>query len=122
MPKGKTIGSRAAKTDVLVKPILLKERQKGGTAVKVRHILCKKHGKVMEVMENLKSGIKFREVPTQYSEDKAELGGDLTLWLKLFALPISSMNKLYTDPPGETKFRCHIVRVKGKKLSKLGDF
>uniref|UniRef100_A0A2K6P5Z8 peptidylprolyl isomerase n=1 Tax=Rhinopithecus roxellana TaxID=61622 RepID=A0A2K6P5Z8_RHIRO len=42
----------------------------GGNAVKVRHILCEKHGKIMEAMEKLKSGMRFNEVASQYSEDK----------------------------------------------------
>ncbi|XP_036082745.1 peptidyl-prolyl cis-trans isomerase NIMA-interacting 4 isoform X2 [Rousettus aegyptiacus] len=46
----------------------------GGNAVKVRHILCEKHGKIMEAMEKLKSGMRFNEVATQYSEDKARQG------------------------------------------------
>ena len=49
----------------------------GGNAVKVRHILCEKHGKIMEAMEKLKSRMRFSEVATQYSEDKARQGGDL---------------------------------------------
>ncbi|XP_069749474.1 liver-expressed antimicrobial peptide 2 isoform X3 [Narcine bancroftii] len=47
---------------------------KGGNAVKVRHILCEKHSKIMEAMEKLKSGLKFNEVASQYSEDKARQG------------------------------------------------
>uniref|UniRef100_A0A667I9X8 peptidylprolyl isomerase n=1 Tax=Lynx canadensis TaxID=61383 RepID=A0A667I9X8_LYNCA len=46
----------------------------GGNAVKVRHILCEKHGKIMEAMEKLKSGMRFNEVAIQYSEDKARQG------------------------------------------------
>uniref|UniRef100_A0A8C6GVX9 peptidylprolyl isomerase n=1 Tax=Mus spicilegus TaxID=10103 RepID=A0A8C6GVX9_MUSSI len=46
----------------------------GGNAVKVRHILCEKHGKVMEAMEKLKSGMRCNEVTTQYSEDKVRQG------------------------------------------------
>ncbi|KAJ8282100.1 hypothetical protein COCON_G00046190 [Conger conger] len=53
------------------------KKEKGGTAVKVRHILCEKHGKCMEAMEKLKSGVRFSEVASQYSEDKARQGGDL---------------------------------------------
>ena len=45
-----------------------------GNAVKVRHILCEKHGKIMEAMEKLKSGMRFNEVAIQYSEDKARQG------------------------------------------------
>uniref|UniRef100_A0A8C9LN45 peptidylprolyl isomerase n=1 Tax=Piliocolobus tephrosceles TaxID=591936 RepID=A0A8C9LN45_9PRIM len=44
----------------------------GGNAVKVRHILCEKHGKIMEAMEKLKSGMRFNEVASQYSEDKVK--------------------------------------------------
>ena len=40
----------------------------------VRHILCEKHGKCMEAMEQLKAGVKFNEVATKYSEDKARQG------------------------------------------------
>ncbi|XP_040178762.1 peptidyl-prolyl cis-trans isomerase NIMA-interacting 4 [Rana temporaria] len=99
---------------------------KGGTAVKVRHILCEKHGKVMEAMEKLKSGVRFSEVATQYSEDKARQGGDLG-WMTrgsmvgpfqeaAFALPVSTMDKpVYTDPPVKTKFGYHIILVEGRK-------
>lgn len=41
---------------------------------KVRHILCEKHGKCMEAMEKLKAGVRFSEVASQYSEDKARQG------------------------------------------------
>lgn len=44
----------------------------------VRHILCEKHGKCMEAMEKLKSGVRFSEVASQYSEDKARQGVRLT--------------------------------------------
>ncbi|XP_053328684.1 peptidyl-prolyl cis-trans isomerase NIMA-interacting 4 [Spea bombifrons] len=99
---------------------------KGGTAVKVRHILCEKHGKVMEAMEKLKSGVRFSEVAAQYSEDKARQGGDLG-WMTrgsmvgpfqdaAFALAVSTMDKpIYTDPPVKTKFGYHIIMVEGRK-------
>ncbi|XP_050166811.1 peptidyl-prolyl cis-trans isomerase NIMA-interacting 4 isoform X1 [Myiozetetes cayanensis] len=98
----------------------------GGSAVKVRHILCEKHGRAMEAMEKLKSGQRFSEVAAQYSEDKARQGGDLG-WMSrgsmvgpfqeaAFALPVSSMDKpVYTDPPVKTKFGYHIIMVEGRK-------
>ncbi|KAG8507297.1 Peptidyl-prolyl cis-trans isomerase NIMA-interacting 4, partial [Galemys pyrenaicus] len=98
----------------------------GGNAVKVRHILCEKHGKIMEAMEKLKSGMRFNEVATQYSEDKARQGGDLG-WMTrgsmvgpfqeaAFALPVSGLDKpVFTDPPVKTKFGYHIIMVEGKK-------
>uniref|UniRef100_A0A669D823 Peptidyl-prolyl cis-trans isomerase n=1 Tax=Oreochromis niloticus TaxID=8128 RepID=A0A669D823_ORENI len=94
--------------------------------LQVRHILCEKHGKCMEAMEKLKAGVRFSEVATQYSEDKARQGGDLG-WMTrgsmvgpfqdaAFALPVSSMDKpVYTDPPVKTKFGYHIIMVEGKK-------
>jgi len=103
-----------------------KAAPKGGTAVKVRHILCEKHSKVMEAMEKLKAGVKFTEVATNFSEDKARSGGDLG-WMTrgsmvgpfqeaAFALPISSTDKpSYTDPPVKTKFGYHIIMVEGKR-------
>ncbi|XP_051877691.1 peptidyl-prolyl cis-trans isomerase NIMA-interacting 4 [Pristis pectinata] len=99
---------------------------KGGNAVKVRHILCEKHSKIMEAMEKLKSGMKFNEVASQYSEDKARQGGDLG-WMTrgsmvgpfqeaAFALSNSTTDKpIYTDPPVKTKFGYHIIMVEGKK-------
>uniref|UniRef100_A0A8C6CQJ2 Peptidyl-prolyl cis-trans isomerase n=1 Tax=Moschus moschiferus TaxID=68415 RepID=A0A8C6CQJ2_MOSMO len=98
----------------------------GGNAVKVRHILCEKHGKILEAMEKLKSGMKFNEVAAQYSEDKARQGGDLG-WMTrgsmvgpfqeaAFALPISVLDKpVFTDPPIKTKFGYHIIMVEGRK-------
>ncbi|XP_005107127.1 peptidyl-prolyl cis-trans isomerase NIMA-interacting 4 [Aplysia californica] len=99
---------------------------KGGTAVKVRHILCEKQSKALEAIEKLQSGMKFSEVAAQYSEDKARSGGDLG-WMTrgsmvgpfqeaAFALPNSSVDKPnYTDPPVKTKFGYHIIMVEGKK-------
>ncbi|GFN73992.1 diamine acetyltransferase 2 [Plakobranchus ocellatus] len=99
---------------------------KGGTAVKVRHILCEKQSKALEALEKLKSGMKFNEVAAQYSEDKARQGGDLG-WMTrgsmvgpfqdaAFSLPNSTTDKPnYTDPPVKTKFGYHIIMVEGKK-------
>ena len=99
---------------------------KGGTSVKVRHILCEKHSKIMEAMEKLKAGEKFNEVAANYSEDKARSGGDLG-WMTrgsmvgpfqeaAFALPNSTpANPTYTDSPVKTKFGYHIIMVEGKK-------
>ncbi|XP_061454264.1 peptidyl-prolyl cis-trans isomerase NIMA-interacting 4 isoform X2 [Rhineura floridana] len=98
----------------------------GGSTVKVRHILCEKHSRVLEALEKLKAGVRFSEVASQYSEDKARQGGDLG-WMSrgsmvgpfqdaAFALPVSSMDKpVYTDPPVKTKFGYHIIMVEGRK-------
>ncbi|KAL0895524.1 hypothetical protein ABMA27_011633 [Loxostege sticticalis] len=102
------------------------KEKKGGTAVKVRHILCEKQSKCLEALEKLKAGQKFPDVAAAYSEDKARQGGDLG-WMTrgsmvgpfqdaAFALPISSVTSpVYTDPPIKTKFGYHIIMVEGKK-------
>ncbi|XP_064456457.1 peptidyl-prolyl cis-trans isomerase NIMA-interacting 4-like [Ornithodoros turicata] len=102
------------------------KQSKGGTAVKVRHILCEKQSKALEALEKIKGGMKFNEVAATYSEDKARQGGDLG-WMTrgsmvgpfqdaAFALPVSSLgNPVYTDPPVKTKFGYHIIMVEGKK-------
>ncbi|VDP06939.1 unnamed protein product, partial [Soboliphyme baturini] len=94
--------------------------------IQVRHILCEKQSKVLEALEKLKSGAKFNEVASQYSEDKARQGGDLG-WMTrgsmvgafqdaAFALPISTIDKPnYTDPPVKTQFGYHIIMIEGKK-------
>nr|CDS28633.2 wd40 repeat [Hymenolepis microstoma] len=101
---------------------------KGGTAVKVRHILCEKQSKALEAIELLKEGQRFNAVAEQYSEDKARSGGDLG-WMTrgsmvgpfqeaAFELPVSSVDKpSYTDPPVKTKFGYHIIMVEGKNKS-----
>ncbi|XP_005183656.1 peptidyl-prolyl cis-trans isomerase NIMA-interacting 4 [Musca domestica] len=102
------------------------KEKKGGNAVKVRHILCEKQGKILEAMEKLKAGQKFPEVAAAYSEDKARQGGDLGWQIRgamvgpfqdaAFALPVSTVNNpIYTDPPVKTKFGYHIIMVEGKK-------
>lgn len=99
---------------------------KGGNAVKVRHILCEKQGKILEALEKIKAGQKFSDVAAAYSEDKARQGGDLGWQIRgamvgpfqdaAFALPISTMaSPVYTDPPIKTKFGYHIIMVEGKK-------
>ncbi|XP_072765847.1 peptidyl-prolyl cis-trans isomerase NIMA-interacting 4 isoform X2 [Anoplolepis gracilipes] len=103
-----------------------KAEKKGGTSVKVRHILCEKQSKILEALEKLKAGQKFNEVAATYSEDKARSGGDLG-WMTrgsmvgpfqdaAFALPISNLaSPVYTDSPVKTKFGYHIIMVEGKK-------
>ncbi|XP_040261837.1 peptidyl-prolyl cis-trans isomerase NIMA-interacting 4 isoform X1 [Bufo bufo] len=124
-PKGKG-GAKAGGTSGGEPADKRAQTSKGGNAIKVRHILCEKHGKVMEAMERLKSGVRFSEVATQYSEDKARQGGDLGWMIRgsmvgpfqeaAFALPLSSIDKpVYTDPPVKTKFGYHIIMVEGRK-------
>ncbi|KAH7720092.1 Protein Y52B11A.9 [Aphelenchoides avenae] len=116
-----------------------KKEPKGGTSVKVRHILCEKQvvlawpflpdvlrfqSKALEAIEKLKTGMKFNEVAAQYSEDKARSGGDLGWMIRgsmvgdfqdaAFALQKSTVDKpIYTDPPVKTKFGYHVIMIEG---------
>ncbi|GFY47489.1 peptidyl-prolyl cis-trans isomerase NIMA-interacting 4 [Trichonephila inaurata madagascariensis] len=125
-PKGKGKGQSKKSGGAEAKEDSAPKQSKGGTSVKVRHILCEKQSKVLEAMEKLKSGMKFNEVAATYSEDKARSGGDLGWMVRgsmvgpfqdaAFALPISTLSKpVYTDPPVKTKFGYHIIMVEGKK-------
>jgi peptidyl-prolyl cis-trans isomerase NIMA-interacting 4 len=102
------------------------KQPKGGTTIKVRHILCEKQSKILEALERLKAGDKFNEVAGKYSEDKARQGGDLGWQTRgnmvgpfqeaAFALPVSNLqNPVYTDPPIKTVFGYHVIMVEGKK-------
>ncbi|KOC65802.1 Peptidyl-prolyl cis-trans isomerase NIMA-interacting 4 [Habropoda laboriosa] len=125
-PKKGANSSKAKKSKASEEGSSGKEEKKGGTTVKVRHILCEKQSKILEAMEKLKGGQKFNEVAAIYSEDKARSGGDLG-WMSrgsmvgafqeaAFALPVSSISSpIYTNPPVKTKFGYHIIMVEGKK-------
>lgn len=77
-PKEKVVLEKAGKGEPpLGVTVLTRSLKRGGNSVKVRHILYDKHRKIMEVMEKLKSGVRFNEVDTQYSEDKGRQGDNL---------------------------------------------
>ncbi|KAI8054401.1 hypothetical protein BDF22DRAFT_409424 [Syncephalis plumigaleata] len=99
---------------------------KAATQVKVRHILCEKHGKVMEARQLLQDGNRFDQVAEKYSEDKARSGGSLG-WMQRGSMvgpfqeaafqlqPSSCGAPIYTDPPIKTKFGYHIIMVEDRK-------
>ncbi|KAI9320150.1 hypothetical protein BX666DRAFT_1919778 [Dichotomocladium elegans] len=100
---------------------------KPANSIKVRHILCEKHGKVMEAMAKLKEeNMRFDKVAELYSEDKAKAGGSLgwmargsmvgTFQDAAFALQTSTCDKpIFTDPPVKTNFGYHIIMVEERK-------
>jgi NIMA-interacting peptidyl-prolyl cis-trans isomerase 4 len=99
---------------------------KSATSVKVRHILCEKHGKCMEAMALLKAGQSFNSVAEKFSEDKARQGGSLGWMVRgsmvgafqeaAFQLQPSTVNcPIYTDPPVKTQFGYHIIMVEDRK-------
>ncbi|KAI7902668.1 uncharacterized protein BX663DRAFT_510065 [Cokeromyces recurvatus] len=114
--KGK--GSGEKKSDGKLKP---------AQSIKVRHILCEKHSKVMEALAKIKEeNMRFDKVAEVYSEDKAKAGGSLG-WMNrgsmvgafqdaAFALQPSTCDKpIITDPPVKTQFGYHIIMVEDRK-------
>ncbi|KAI9340740.1 hypothetical protein BD770DRAFT_476516, partial [Pilaira anomala] len=100
---------------------------KPATSVKVRHILCEKHSKIMEALTKIKEeNMRFDKVAELYSEDKAKLGGSLG-WMTragmigvfqdaAFALQPSTCDKpIFTDPPVKSKFGYHLIMVEDRK-------
>lgn len=99
---------------------------KTANALKVRHIMCEKQGKILEALAALKEGQSFSAVAEKFSEDKAKAGGSLG-WLArgnmvgpfqeaAFNLqPSTAASPIYTDPPVKTKFGYHIIMVEDRK-------
>jgi NIMA-interacting peptidyl-prolyl cis-trans isomerase 4 len=93
----------------------------GYTKIKVRHIFCEKHGKIMQAMEKLAEGKAFADVAKEYSEDKARQGGELGWKGKgemvsefsdaAYALPIGGVS----EAPVKTPFGWHIILTEDKK-------
>jgi len=102
------------------------DKLKPANSIKVRHILCEKHSKVMEAMSLLKAGTSFGIVAEKYSEDKARQQGSLGWMMRgsmvgafqdsAFQLqPSTPANPIYTDPPVKTQFGYHIIMVEDRK-------
>lgn len=98
---------------------------KPANSIKVRHILCEKHSKVMEALALLQSGTPFDKVAEQFSEDKARQGGSLGFMNRgsmvgefqdaAFKLPVSTVSKPIYTQPVKTKFGYHIIMVEARK-------
>ncbi|KEG13756.1 peptidyl-prolyl cis-trans isomerase [Trypanosoma grayi] len=124
MAKEKKAGGGSTKNDGGKKGEKKPKDTSGGsgyTKVKVRHILCEKHGRALEALNKIKEGANFADVAREYSEDKARSGGDLGWKLRgemvgpfqdaAFALPKGGM----TEEPVRTQFGYHIILVEDKQ-------
>ena len=81
---------------------------KAANAIKVRHILCEKHAKIMEALEKLKEGISFNKVAESYSEDKAKNGGSLG-WMNRGSMVILVVFTFYFMYLFKTMLTCACV-------------
>jgi len=98
---------------------------KAATAVNVRHILCEKHSKATEALQQIQEGQAFSKVAQEYSEDKAKAGGSLG-WMTrgsmvgsfqdaAFALAPSTVDKPIISSLVKTNFGYHIIMVEGRR-------
>ncbi|TPX36308.1 hypothetical protein SmJEL517_g01608 [Synchytrium microbalum] len=121
-PKGKGKAKASNDDDDSGPPAKLK----GGTSVKVRHILCEKLGKCEEALKKIKEeGMRFDKVAEVYSEDKAKQGGSLGWQLRgsmvgafqdaAFALQPSTVDKPIISGPLKTQFGYHLIMVEDRK-------
>ncbi|KAI9248820.1 hypothetical protein BDA99DRAFT_608889 [Phascolomyces articulosus] len=127
MPKGKQAAGQKAKQAASGDDGKKSGKLKAANSIKVRHILCEKHAKIMEAMTKIKEeNMRFDRVAELYSEDKAKAGGSLG-WMNrgsmvgafqdaAFALQPSTCDKpIMTDPPVKTGFGYHIIMVEDRK-------
>ncbi len=97
---------------------------KPATAINTRHILCEKHSKKEEALENLRNGAKFDDVARDFSEDKARQGGSLG-WKVRGSLDAAYEKAAYELEPSTTGnpkyvevksgFGYHIIMVEGRR-------
>ncbi|THH11412.1 hypothetical protein EW145_g665 [Phellinidium pouzarii] len=98
---------------------------KPATAINVRHILCEKHSKVTEALQQIQSGQPFDKIAQTYSEDKAKAGGSLGWMVRgsmvgpfqdaAFELQPSTVSKPMLSPLVKTSFGYHIIMVEGRR-------
>ena len=99
---------------------------KPANSVKVRHILCEKHSKILEAQSKIiNDKMSFSKAAELYSEDKARNGGSLGWMVRgsmvgefqeaAFALPPSTCDKPIMSPLVKTKFGYHLIMVEDRK-------
>ncbi|GAA5905374.1 hypothetical protein JCM6882_003141 [Rhodosporidiobolus microsporus] len=100
------------------------DKLKPAQSLKLRHILCEKHGKSLEALEKLRAGTAFDRVAGELSEDKARQGGSLG-WMTRNQMVGAFQESAFDIPPStvsqpvyreiKTKFGYHIVMVEDRK-------
>ena len=98
------------------------DKTPGVHSMEVRHILCEKHGKALEVLKMIDEGkISFNEAAREYSQDKAGRSGligwkarnelDPDFWEAALLVDVGE----YTSEPIKTTFGYHIIMVQARK-------
>ena len=99
---------------------------KPANAIKVRHILCDKHGQAMDAIKRIDAGESFEKVAMEMSIDKARQGGSLGWQTRgqmigafqdlAFGLTVSTVNSpIFNREPLKTQFGYHVIMVEDRK-------
>ena len=99
-----------------------KKETPGVHSMEVRHILCEKHGKALEVLKLIEDGkLSFNEAAREYSQDKAGRSGligwktklelDQDFWEAALLVDVGE----WTTEPVKTTFGYHIIMVQNRK-------
>jgi peptidyl-prolyl cis-trans isomerase C len=102
----------------------------GGKEYKARHILVKDETEAKNIVATLKKGGSFEKIAAEKSEDTGSKnrGGDLdwgapARYVKPFGDALTKLKKgQITDPPVQTQFGWHIIRLDDERATKIPPF
>jgi peptidyl-prolyl cis-trans isomerase C len=102
----------------------------GGKEYKARHILVKDEAEAKNIVATLKKGGSFEKIAAEKSEDTGSKnrGGDLdwgapARYVKPFGDALTKLKKgQITDPPVQTQFGWHIIRLDDERATKIPPF
>jgi len=102
----------------------------GGKEYKARHILVKDETEAKQIVATLKKGGNFEKLAAEKSEDTGSKGrgGDLdwgapARYVKPFGDALTKLKKgQITDPPVQTQFGWHIIRLDDERATKIPPF
>ena len=104
--------------------------QTGNKEYKARHILVEKEDEAKQIVAQLKKGGNFEKIAADKSKDTGSKGrgGDLdwspaNRYVPPFATALRKLKKgQITDPPVQTQFGWHVIRLDDERAAKLPTF
>lgn len=116
--------------DALKKEYERQKAQIGDKEYKARHILVKEEAEAKQIIAQLKKGASFEKIAAEKSEDQGSKGqgGNLDWsapgrYVPPFAEALKKLKKgQLTDPPVQTQFGWHVIRLDDERPFKTPDF
>lgn len=116
--------------DALKKEYERQKAQIGDKEYKARHILVKEEAEAKQIIAQLKKGANFEKIAAEKSEDQGSKGqgGNLDWsapgrYVPPFAEALKKLKKgQLTDPPVQTQFGWHVIRLDDERPFKTPDF